>query len=278
MPPALSDYQTAATNIYEPQKQAEQIALTATRDTTKNSLEAQKGQVNTTYTDAIQHLQQAIEDQSGQINQLYSQRLGGNFSGLQGNDMGKMFSRANQQQSVIEQTRANKLNEITTGETNADINYGAGVAALTPKYQSLESEYASNAYGSAVKDYKDTQYKNAQLSLGYARLASSNANAAAGRAQTASNQFKVAGKYNSNTGKNDFSNGYAFTGPNGKPVSMSQYISGAGMGGQDIVDLLSNGSKYDRAVAAKVAKANPQNDNQLIAAIKKADTGRYYGF
>src|SRR5947207_2383167 len=178
MPPQLASYQQAAQSIYEPQKQAEQIQLQNTRDTTKNALEAQKGQVQTTYQQAIDKLSQAIQDQTGQINQLYSQRLGGNFSGLQGNDMGQMFSRANQQQGYIEQSRANKLNEITTGQTNADINYGAGVAALNPKYQSLETEYAQKGYGGAVKDYQDQQYKQAQLNLGYARLNQSASNAA----------------------------------------------------------------------------------------------------
>lgn len=278
MPPQMSAYQSAASQIYEPQKQAEQIALTATRDTTKNALEAQKGQVATNYQQAIDQLTNSVQDQTGQINQLYSQRLGGNFSGLQGNDMGKMFSRANQQQGYIESTRANKLNEITTGQTNADITYGAGVAALTPKYQSLETQYAQNAYGSAVKDYQDQQYKQAQLNLGYARLNQSAYNNAASNAGKLQAQFKVAGKLNTSTGKNDFSQGYAFTGPNGKPVNMSQYISGAGMGGQDIIDLLQNGSSYDRNVAKQVQKANPQNDSQLVAAIKKADSGRYYGF
>lgn len=170
MTPQLSTYEAAARGIYEPQKQAEQIALTATRDTTKTALEAQKGQVTTNYQQAIDKLTQSVQDQTGQINQLYSQRLGGNFSGLQGNDLGQMFSRANQQQGYIESTRANKLNEITTGETNADINYGAGVASLTPKYQSLETQYAQSAYGGAVKDYQDNQYKQQQLALSYARL------------------------------------------------------------------------------------------------------------
>jgi hypothetical protein len=274
----MSAYQQAATSIYEPQKQAESIALGATRDTTKNALEAQKGQVNTTYQDAIDQLTNSVQDQTGQINQLYSQRLGGNFSGLQGNDMGKMFSRANQQQGIIEQTRANKLNEITTGETNADISYGAGIAALTPKYQSLETQYANDAYGAAVKDFNDQQYKQQQLQLSYARLNQSAYNSAASNASKLSAQFKATGKLNQNTGKNDTSQGYSFTGPNGKPVNMAEYISGAGMGGQDIIDLLQNGSSYDRNVASKVAKANPQNDSQLIAAIKKADSGRYYGF
>lgn len=285
MPPQLSSYQQAASSIYEPQKQAEATQLAATRDTTKNSLEAEKGQVATDYQSAIDKLTQAVQDQSGQINQLYSQRLGGNFSGLQGNDMGQMFARTNQAQGVIESTRANKLAQITAGETNADINYNAGVAALTPKYQSLETQYAQNAYGSAVKDYQtqqqqafDNQIKMANLNLGYARLNQSGQNAANSAALKAQSQYKASGKLNYNTGKADTSQGYSFTGPNGKPINMKEYISGANMGGQDIIDLLSNGSSYDRNVAKQVAKANPQNDSQLIAAIKKADKGNYYGF
>lgn len=169
----LGAYQAAAQQIYEPQKQAEATQLASVRDITKNSLEAQKGQVQTNYQDAINQLTQAVEDQTGQINQLYSQRLGGNFSGLQGNDMGKMFSRANQQTATIASTRANKLNEITTGQTNADIAYGAGYAALTPKYQSLETQYANEAYGSAVKSEQDQANKDREYQLSVAKYYSS---------------------------------------------------------------------------------------------------------
>lgn len=277
MPPSLGSYEEAARSIYEPQKQAETIALGATRDVTKNALESQKGQVNTNYQDAINQLTQAVQDQTGQINQLYSQRLGGNFSGLQGNDLGQMFSRANQQQGIVEQTRANKLNEITTGQTNADITYGAGVAALTPKYQSMETEYAHSAYGSAVKDYQDNQYKQAQLNLSYAKLIQGGQNSANSAATKAQAAYKVTGKKDQ-YGQDNNSQGYMFTGPNNKPISMAQYISGAGMGGQDIVDLLQNGSSYDRNIAGKISKANPKDDNQLISLIKKYDTGHYYGF
>lgn len=151
----LGAYQAAAASIYDPQLQSEVTQAGAVRDTTKNALESQKGQVNTNYQSAIDQLTQSVEDQTGQINQLYSQRLGGNFSGLQGNDMGKMFSRANQQTATIASTRVNKLNEITTGQTNADIAYAAGVASLTSRYQGLKSQYANENYGAAVKSEQD---------------------------------------------------------------------------------------------------------------------------
>ncbi len=170
MPPALSDYQTAANAIYEPQKAAEATSLASTRTQNINTLEAQKGQVSTDYQSAIEKLTQSVQDQSAQINQLYSQRLGGNFSGLQGNDMGKMFSRANQTQGIIEQTRLNKLNQIATGETNVNLQYNTDVGNLTSKYGSLESQYAQSAYGAAVKAQRDQANSDRNYALSVARL------------------------------------------------------------------------------------------------------------
>lgn len=181
----ISAYQAAAKSIYEPQKQAEVNSLTSVRDTTKNALESQKGQVNTNYQDAINQLTQSIQDQTGQINQLYSQQLGGNFSGLQGNDLGQMFSRANQQQGIVEQTRANKLGEITAAQTNADIEYGTGIANLTPKYQSLESAYANDAYGAAAKAEQDQANKDRDYALSVAKFKQSSSTANQSAATTA---------------------------------------------------------------------------------------------
>lgn len=270
MPPNLADYQAVANSIYEPQKAAEATALGVTRDTTKNALESQKGQVNTDYQDAINQLTHSVQDQSSQINQLYTERLGGNFSGLQGNDLGNMFARANEQQATISSTRANKLGEITAGQTNADIAYGAGIASLTPKYQSLESDYAQSGYGSAVKDYKDQQYKQQQLSLSAAKLASSNAS------KTAS-QFKVTGKANTDgTTGNSNANGYSFTGPNNKPVSLAEYVAGSGGDINDVLDLLQNGSSYDRNIYKNLAGL--QDPQQILSVIKSFDKNNYYGF
>lgn len=167
---APTAYMKAAKAIYEPQKTSEAIALKATKTTTINSLEAEKGQISTDYQDAIDKLTQSVQDQTSQINQLYTERLGGNFSGLQGNDLGNMFARANQQQAVIGMTRANKLAQITTGETNAKITYGAGVAALKPKYQSLETQYAQSSYGSALKAQQTQANNDRAYALSVARF------------------------------------------------------------------------------------------------------------
>lgn len=279
MPPQLSDYQSAANAIYQPQQQAEATALQATNTTTKNSLEAEKPQIQTDYQSAINQLTQSVQDQTGQINQLYSQRLGGNFSGLQGNDLGQMFSRANQQQSIISQTEANKLSQITTEEGNADINYQASLAALTPKYQSLETQYAQSAYGSAVSDYNDTQYKNAELGLSEARLGIEQQNAnnsAANAANSASSA--AASAYKLKQGSNGQ---YMFTGPNGQPVSLAQYLQGASQGNgqvwtQTALNVLKNGTAYDKTVYAAAEKAYNSHGN-VAQAIANADTKNAYG-
>lgn len=263
MPPDA--YTQAAQAIYEPQKQAEQIALTATRDTTKNALESQKAQVSTNYQSAIDKLTQSVQDQTGQINQLYSQRLGGNFSGLQGNDLGQMFSRANQQQGIIEQTRANKLNEITTGQTNADINYGAGVAGLTPKYQSLESQYAQNAYSSAMKAQQDQANKDREYNLSVAKFYQSGSNNAA----SAASKYKVS-QYSSGN--------KAYTGPNGQ-TNLYDYAANVagGNAGQTyniIKQELKTGSATDKGAYNGMLKLEQQglSPDQILQRLSKSNS------
>lgn len=280
--PQLSTYEQAAQSIYEPQKQAEMTQLGAVRDTTKNTLEGEKGQVNTDYQTAINNLKDTITQQSGQIQQLYTQRLLGNISGLQGNDMGAMFARANQQEATIESTRANKLASIATAEGNADIKYNAGVAALTPKYMGLEEKYAQSAYGTAVKDYQDNQYKQQQLELQQERINATNANTAARLQAAAEAKYGITDKSGV---KGDSSGGYDFTGPNGEPINMAQYVQGKGGNGQDILNLLANGTSYDRNVFSKVVNDNAgkqaiQNEdtNALMKVVSKYDKGGYYGF
>lgn len=254
-------YMQAAQSIYEPQKQAEATALTAVRDTTKNSLEAQKGQVNTSYQQAIDKLTLAVQDQSSQINQLYTQRLSGNFSGLQGNDMGNMFSRANQQQGYIESTRANKINEITTGETNADINYNAGIASLTPKYQSLETQYAQDAYGSAVKAQREQANSDRSYNLSVAKLGISQQDKANKAAQDAAGKYKV--NFKNDAGQQGDK---SYEGPNGS-TNLFQYAAGINNGDQGatwstIKTELSSGSSTDKKALQLISNLEKQGKSQ----------------
>jgi hypothetical protein len=283
--PELSTYQQAAQSIYEPQLQSEISTAQTERNANVNSLNAEKGQVQTDYTAAIQNLQSSIQGQTAQINQLYTSRLLGNFSGLQGNDMGQMYSKANQQQGIIESTRANKLNSIATNIANEQMKETNLEGSLRSKYQGLESEYAYSNFGAAQKSYYDniirqqqmaetSRYHNAQLGLEYAKLNQSNANSSQA-------QYKVAGKYNVDTGKADSSKGYSFTGPNGTPVSLAEYVGGSGGDVNTVLDLLKNGSSYDKAIYSQVQAGkgtvgnNPQAILNLIA---QEDSKNYYGF
>jgi hypothetical protein len=168
--PSLSSYQKAAQSIYAPQQAAEARTLATNEQNTINTLESGKGQISADYQSAIDNLNTTLNADIGKINQLYTERLGGNFSGLQGNDLGGLFSSAQKQQSNIEQTRANKLAEITVGETNAKNTYNTDVTNLPSKYQSLQAQYAQGAYGSAVKDYQTQAYRQAQLQQAQERI------------------------------------------------------------------------------------------------------------
>jgi hypothetical protein len=276
-PPALSDYQSAATAIYEPLKAADATSLAATDQTTKATLEAEKPQIATDYQSAIDTLTNSVQDQTGKIESLYANNLGGNFSGLEGNDMGELFSRANQQESTIASTEANKLTAITTAEGNADITYNADLSALTPKYQSEEEQYAESAYSTAVTDYTNNQYKSAELQLSEDRLGATEANTAATQANTTANAWKATGKSAGTTtsgsaGPTSTNNGYNFTGPNGTPVNMATYLMGSGNGavnGQQLLDTLQNGSAYDRGIYSQVQNLS---GNQLLQTVADLDS------
>lgn len=184
-PPSLSTYQQQANAIYQPQQASEAATLANTEQTTQNTLESSKGQVNTDYQSAIDALTATTNSNVGKINQLYTERLGGNFSGLQGNDLGGMFAKADQSQATIESTRANKLADIATSETNAQLTYNTDLNNLTSKYQGLEENYANTNYDSAVKSYDSDQLAQERIDISAAKAAagSTSSNNAAALAQ-----------------------------------------------------------------------------------------------
>jgi len=185
--PSLATYEAAANATYQPQLQAEQTTAAATHTANLNTYNTDKAATGTQYDIQQQTLGNTVKDQAAQIAQTYSQRLLGNFSGLQGNDMGAMFSKANTASTNIETMRTNAINGINNSIANENINYTAGESALVSKYQGLEAGAASSGYNSAVKDYNTQQYQQEQLQLGYDKLNQSARDSAAGRATSASN-------------------------------------------------------------------------------------------
>lgn len=245
MPPA--SYMQAAQAFYAPQQQADTIALQTTDQTTKNTLEAEKPQVQTDYESAIDQLTNSVQDQTGQINQLYSQRLGGNFSGLLGNDLGQMFSRANQQQSIISQTEANKLAQITTEEGNADIEENNGIAALTPKYQALEEGAAASAYSSDQAAAQAQANSDREYQLSVAKFEESENNDANTAAANLGKGYSV---------KQLTSGNKAYTGPNGQ-TNLYQYAAAVSGGDptdtyNTILSELKTGSTTDKTAYNKI--------------------------
>src|ERR1039458_1032419 len=155
--PSLATYQSAATSIYAPQETAANTLATNTTASDIANEEALKGTVETNYTTAINNLTNTTNTNVAKINQLYTTRLGGNFSGLQGNDLGSLFAKEGQSLSTIESTRADKLNSIATTESNDQNTLNATIAANASKYQGSEASYANTNYNSAVKTYDSEQ-------------------------------------------------------------------------------------------------------------------------
>lgn len=181
----LATYQNQASSIYDPQLQADEAQALQKENTTLAGLDQETKTIEPAYQTAIRNLNDSVRGQTGQINQLYSERLGGQFSGLQGNDMGMMYSKANQQQSDIETQRANKLSDIASRRTLAQTGYQTDVGSLTSKYQGMKNQYAQSAYDSALKEEEQQRQFNANYSLEQQKLAASRASAAA---QTPSTQ------------------------------------------------------------------------------------------
>jgi hypothetical protein len=289
MPPApqLSDYQAAAVALYAPQEasEAQDISTTLTEDI--NTEEAGKAQIGTNYTTAMNNLSLSVQQNTGKIDQLYTERLGGNFSGLEGNDLGTMYASADNQQATIEATRTNALNAITTAETNATLQANQQTEDLGSKYNALETTYAESNYATASKDYlteindiATQEYHQEDLGIQQEKVDASIENTATTQANTTASEFKAAGKEtvgpNGSTDIASTSAGYNFTGPNGTPVNMNTYLNGTGAisngqlqgnGGQ-LLALLSNGSAYDRAIYGQVKNDNPAT---LLASVAKID-------
>lgn len=278
--PSLSTYESAAQSIYAPQEQADITTQQATTAADVANLQSETGQVNTDYQSAIDNLNNSVQDQTGKIGQLYATRLLGNISGLQGNDMGEMYAKADQQQSLIEETRANKLSSISTAETNAQNEGNAAVSALESKYQGEEANYAQSAYSSAVKDYNTTAYQQEELGLEYAKLQNSESNTTTSEENTLASSFKATGKEgvgpNGSSDVASTSNGYDFTGPNGAPISMAQYLNGStggnlnsALGQQTLLNLLQNGSSYDKSIYGAVKGLS---GSQLLSTVSAIDS------
>jgi hypothetical protein len=266
----LATYQNQANSIYDPQQQNEAAQLAADKTAQINTLEGNKGTITQDYNVALQNLAQSTQDNTGKINQLYTSRLAGNMSGLQGNDMGQMFARAHQDQTNIETTRANKLNDLAIQEGNVNNKFTVDSNALGGKYSALKNQYAYAGYANALKQEQQQAYQNAQLQMAQQRINASYANANTTRANTAYNQQLAAeAGYKVKQGSQGQ---YMYTDRNGTPISMAEYISGAGGGSGQVLDLLKNGTGYDKNVYNKVKNLSGDQLQSALASYK------VYGF
>lgn len=179
MQPNLATYQAAANSIYDPLQQGELGVAAAGHQSNVDTLNNQKSGVASTYADSIYALNKSTQTNSAKIQQQYTLALGGNFSGLQGNDMGMMFADAAHEQGSIETARDNALNDIGSKLSNETQSYNANVGAITGKYSSQKNQYAQDQYGAAVNAYQQSLIDQQKLQLEYAKLSSSNAKSSA---------------------------------------------------------------------------------------------------
>lgn len=203
-------------------------------------------------------------------------RKGMLFSGFSPDQQGKylgtqyMPAMANMQNDFQQRqfSLEDSINKINAGRIND-----------TRDIQGAESK----AEEQAMKNAQDLYFRNANLDLAYARLGNSQANTQYSQQQKqmqmqqqAMNQYAVKQKKDNQ--------GYLFTGAQGRPVSMRQFVEGTGGGLDVMLDLLRNSaSKFDQQAYAQATKNIPiyLNDtgkaNAILTNLKKLDTKNYYG-
>lgn len=145
------------------------------------------------------------------------------------------------------------------------------------------SAQASSTVAKAQAQASTDAYRNAQLALSYAKLGNSAGNSASSAQSKLQAQYKVTGKTVNGVGANgqtvkntSTTNGYNFTGPNGTPVSLAQYVAGSGGGVDTVLNLLQNGSKYDQGIYKQVY--NLKDPNTILSKIQQLDKSKAYGF
>lgn len=267
--PSLATYEAQATAEYAPQEAAEQTQDAATHQANLNTLGTQLGSVGTQYDEQEQALTSTVQSESAQIAQTYATHLLGNFSGLQGNDMGEMFSKANLQEQDIETQRTNAVNAVNTAITNENLTYNADVASLGSKYQGLESGAASDAYNSAEKDYETQEYQQEELGLEYAKLSETTSNDAATQQNNYLSQFKATEKSGGV--------GYAYTGPNGESLDLGQYATALAGGNTDNAlsiaenQLSQSQTSYDKSALGYIGTLQKQgkSSSDILDAVSK---------
>lgn len=193
------------------------------------------------------------------------------------------------QQSALDQAKVNAFKDITD-QSNArgvlfsgvPINdqaqyvgtkYLPAVANLQSTFQnnkntlldkinqinSQRSQQAQGIVSDAQSSAEKTAYDNAKLQISAAKAGNSNAASLAAK-------YKVTGKK---------SGGYNFSGPNGTPISLGEYIAGSGGDANTLLDLLQNGSSYDKNIYNQVKGTT--DPNQLLSKVSKLDKANYYG-
>lgn len=218
------------------------------------------------------------------------------------------------QQASLDQAKVNAFKDITNSANSKGVlfsgvpidqratyvgtKYLPAVADLNTSFNNTKNTLLgqiNTIQAARVKDAQNTvtgnqaaqskaDYQNAQLALSYARLNNSQGNTANSDLAKQQALYKVTGKSvnqisptGTGTVKNtSTNNGYNFTGPNGTPVSLAQYVAGSGGGVDTVLNLLQNGSKYDQNIYKQVYNLN--DPNAILSKIQKLDTAKAYGF
>lgn len=238
-------------NEYDPQVQA---------------VQTQEAQLGTDKNTALTQLSQDNTTKLSQLDQAKANAFSNNA--LTSNARGIMYSGYTPAQNTAYTTNTYNPSvqaQNTTyqrGVDSTNSTYDTNYQSLQDKITALNQQRANDA-NSLVQN---TNQANATAAAAAAKAATSAANKSA---TTAASQPAVV---QGSKGQ------YLFQNSAGKSINLQQYATQSGASVDDVLNLLKNGTSYDKSIYNKVAAAKPNGNAATINLIRELDTNKAYGF
>lgn len=198
-------------------------------------------------------------------------------------------------QASLDQAKANafKSNALTsnargvlfsgyTPQANSDYTantYNPAVTNLNTKTQNQQqtlqdkiTDINNQRAQGAESLVEDTQEANAKVTAAALRAQQSTDSKTATAATAASNKASSANYVQGKTGN------YMFVDNSGKAINLQQYVTNTGGDINTVLNLLQNGTTYDKNIYNKVLASKPANATAALNLIRQLDTKKAYGF
>lgn len=226
-----TDYASQASQIYDPQQQAESIGLERQKASSLQGLNEEEQTIDPYYNDAIKSAKDIRLAEGARQDLSYSTALSGQRSGLLDNQQDILGKQLIDTTGKIESERVQKKSNIAARRRLVGDDYTAGMSALAAKYAGLKSTF--------IADRTFTAEQNE---------ANRRASIAATRSYGGGSSSSGGGGYSASR---DSGGGYAFS-YNGKPISAGQYYAENGGIGALAQAFAQSGNKGDQQIAKDI--------------------------